>query len=100
MRFSCFSACSFLRASDLLLHCSRYNSFTGSRLLVYRDATPFWCSKRRRSRSFVMPVYKVLSLHRTMYKNHPFPATLVTTRFYPKNTTNSKMIIDSVLKRV
>ena len=35
-----------------------------------------------------------------MYKNHFFPATLVTCGFYPKNTINSKMIIDSIRKRV
>lgn len=47
-----------------------------------------------------MPVYKVLSPHRTMYTNHAFPAILVTTGFYPKKTSNSKMIIDSAIKRV
>ena len=47
-----------------------------------------------------MPVYKVLSLHLRIYKNHSFPATLVITGFYLKNASNSKMNIDSIEKRV
>jgi 8-oxo-dGTP diphosphatase len=35
-----------------------------------------------------------------MYKNHSFSTALVTIRFYLKNASNSKMIIDSILKRV
>jgi len=35
-----------------------------------------------------------------MYTNHLLPATLVTTGFYLKNTVNSKLIIDSIRKRV
>jgi mutator protein MutT len=35
-----------------------------------------------------------------MYTNHPFPAILTITGFYPKDMTNCKMIIDSVRKRV
>jgi mutator protein MutT len=47
-----------------------------------------------------MPVYIDPSLHRSIYKNHSFPVALVITGFYPKDMTNSKMIIDSILKRV
>ena len=61
----------FFEACDLLLPGAPFP----------QEAVPWYtvplsqCSNNRRAISFVMPVYKVLSLHLRIYKNHSFPAT-------------------------
>ena len=67
---SFFTSLSFLRAFDSFLQISLYTSFTGFLPLVYLVALPSLCCFNRFSRLVVIPVYKELSLHFMIYKNH------------------------------
>ena len=66
MRYSAFEA------SLLSLYCFEKTSVTGLRLLVYLAPFPELCCLIRLIISVVIPVYKELSLHSTMYKYHTF----------------------------
>ena len=62
-RFIAFIAVSRLEASALSWQVSLYTSRNGPRPLVYLAPFPAACAAMRRSRSFVMPVYRLLSAH-------------------------------------
>ena len=64
------------RASDLLGFSENQTSCTGNLDRVYLAAVPALCASRRRSRSVVIPQYRVLSEHRRKYTNQDITLSL------------------------
>ena len=59
-------AASRVSAAPLLFRYSAYRTLSGLRCFVYFAPRPVLCSFSRRSRSLVMPVYRLLSEHSRM----------------------------------
>jgi hypothetical protein len=65
-RIRALIAASRVNAALLVLRYSVYRSLNGLRCFVYFAPRPALCSSSRRSRSLVMPVYRLLSEHSRM----------------------------------
>ena len=64
---SCLIAYSLFIASCFVSYSSKYTSSTGRRFFVYLAPFPLLCASSLFLRLFVQPVYRVSSLHFTMY---------------------------------
>ena len=65
-----FICASLFNASLLVLYFSENKTLTGLCEAVYLPPPPVQCCLNLRSRSFVHPVYKLLSSHSIIYVNH------------------------------